>query len=272
MDAHVQVEVEEADGGIVGGNESIDMAGGREPLPQLDSIVDPLLVTDLTTVVWAPHGHDDAVDALRRLVEVFLIDSAQQLNVAQAIKRAVDVARDAYVVDLAWLRSTPWRERIAATFDPPQWRPDLYKIEELAISHHPESAIAGLLLVGWLSSRLGWKPSPLVARKNALEGTLHARRQDIHVRLEADNKQSVRGLVGIEIKTASGMTLSLDRGEGGLRARRSTRKGKSSQWVVVGASRGEAGILGEGIRQALLRDPTYLPALHAARCMLEPES
>ena len=26
---------------------------------------------------------------------------------------------------------------------------------------------------------------------------------------------------------------------------------------MLGASRGEAGILGEGIRQALLRDPTY---------------
>ena len=32
----------------------------------------------------------------------------------------------------------------------------------------------------------------------------------------------------------------------------------------LGASRGEAGILGEGIRQALLRDPTYTPALAAA--------
>jgi hypothetical protein len=38
--------------------------------------------------------------------------------------------------------------------------------------------------------------------------------------------------------------------------------------VVLGASRGEAGILGEGIRQALLRDPTYGPALRTARSML----
>jgi hypothetical protein len=33
---------------------------------------------------------------------------------------------------------------------------------------------------------------------------------------------------------------------------------------VLGASRGEGGILGEGIRQALLRDPSYAPALAAA--------
>ena len=37
---------------------------------------------------------------------------------------------------------------------------------------------------------------------------------------------------------------------------------------MLGASRGEAGILGEGIRQALLRDPTYAPALEVAQAML----
>ena len=40
------------------------------------------------------------------------------------------------------------------------------------------------------------------------------------------------------------------------------------EWTVMGASRGEAGILGEGIRQALLRDPTYRPALDAANAMV----
>ena len=37
---------------------------------------------------------------------------------------------------------------------------------------------------------------------------------------------------------------------------------------MLGASRGESGILGEGVRQALLRDPTYKPALSAARALL----
>jgi hypothetical protein len=37
---------------------------------------------------------------------------------------------------------------------------------------------------------------------------------------------------------------------------------------LPGASRGETGILGEGIRQSLLRDPTYEPALKAAEAML----
>jgi hypothetical protein len=76
------------------------------------------------------------------------------------------------------------------------------------------------------------------------------------------------GLAGITVETASGMTLSLDRGPGGLSAKRRMRDGRETEWTVMGASRGEAGILGEGIRQALLRDPTYRPSLGAAERMV----
>src|SRR4051812_24319619 len=95
MDAHVQVAVEEGEGGIVVGAETVEIDVGSKHLGVLDTIVDPLLVSDLTTLVWAPHGHDEAIDALRRLVQVVLIDSAQQLNAEDAIKRAADVASDA---------------------------------------------------------------------------------------------------------------------------------------------------------------------------------
>jgi hypothetical protein len=91
----------------------------------------------------------------------------------------------------------------------------------------------------------------------------------VDLRLEPDPTMSVPGLAGITVETASDMSISLDRGPGGLVARRRTRKGDESAWTVLGASRGEAGILGEGIRQALLRDPTYPPAVEAVRVMLQ---
>ena len=50
-----------------------------------------------------------------------------------------------------------------------------------------------------------------------------------------------------------------------VRSLRRARDGSEESWIVLGASRGESGILGEGVRQALLRDPTYLPALNCAR-------
>jgi hypothetical protein len=61
--------------------------------------------------------------------------------------------------------------------------------------------------------------------------------------------------------------LSLDRGRGGLTAHQQRSDGER-EWQILGASRGEGGILGEGVRQALLRDPTYGPALKAARGFL----
>ena len=80
---------------------------------------------------------------------------------------------------------------------------------------------------------------------------------------------SVPGLAGLTIETASGMSLSLDRGEGGLSARRRDRRGQRVRRGRSSAPRAaRPGILGEGIRQALLRDPTYRNALVAADAMV----
>src|SRR5215217_2004543 len=98
---------------------------GPHHVPALDTIVDPLVVSDLATLCWAPHGHGEAVDALLKLSQVVLLDSVNEPDPATAVRRARQLVKDAYVVDLAWLRSTPWRERITASFDPPQWRPEL---------------------------------------------------------------------------------------------------------------------------------------------------
>jgi glucose-6-phosphate dehydrogenase assembly protein OpcA len=268
MDAYVQVEAHAADGGIQVGTEHIEVAVGPDHVRALDAIVDPLLVPDLTTVVWAPHGHDAAVDALRRLVQVVLIDSAQELSVTKAIERAADIARDAYVVDLAWLRSTPWRERIAATFDPPAWRGSLREISAISVTAREDSIVAAVLLLGWLSCRLGWEASELMKQDERYLGSAHCKRQDVKIEIYCSADLDVPGLSGVQVETASGTRLALDRGRGGLQAKRVTHDGKESNWVVLGASRGEAGILGEGIRQALLRDPTYRPALQCALTFL----
>jgi glucose-6-phosphate dehydrogenase assembly protein OpcA len=248
--------------------ETVVVNVGPEHLAALDTIVDALVITDLATVVWSPHGHPEAVDALLGLAQIILLDSIDEADPAEALRRASELARRVYVVDLAWLRSTPWRERIAATFDPAPLRPDLRTISAVTIRHHPDSAVAALLLIGWLASRLGWAPSRLLPRDGGLAGTLHSRRQDIAIRLQP-TAQDVRGLVGLTLETASGRWLALDRGPGGLRARyRNTIKDVEREWTVLGASRGEAGILGEGIRQALLRDPTYEPALACASSLV----
>src|SRR3954471_22637863 len=255
-------------GEVAVGAERVELTIGEEHVKRLETIVDPLLVSDLMTIVWSPHGHEEAIDALIRLAGVVLIDTVAAADPAAAIDRAAWLTQRAYVVDLAWLRSLPWRERLASTFDPPQWRPELKEITAVTVRHHPESVVSATLFVCWLATRLGWKPAPMEREDGGVVARRRAPGRKVKLRVEPDETMPVPGLAGLALETSSGMKLSLFRGEGGLQATRKAPGGKEHSWTVLGASRGEAGILGEGIRQALLRDPTYGPALTAACEML----
>lgn len=242
--------------------ETVVLEMGPQHLNHLETIVDPLVITDVSTVVWSPHDHPAALNALLGIAQVVLIDSVDEPEPADAVKQIRGLMERSYVVDLAWLRTTPWRERIAATFDPVKLRPDLRLLSNIVVRHHPDSAIAGLLFVGWLASRLDWELSPLsIDSAGSRTGRAHTRRQDVAIRLQADRTMSVRGLAGVELESANGRWLRFDRGAGGLRARYRGPRQTDREWTIMGASRGESGILGEGIRQALLRDKTYRPAL-----------
>ena len=269
LSATVRIGTDDAptSGSITVGRERVELTVGDRHVAKLDTIVDPLLVSDLATMVWAPHGHPEAVDALRRLAQIVLIDSQDEPDVERALTRADDLSDDTYVVDLSWLRSTPWRERVAASFDSPLRRPELRAIAGVTVRHREDSLASGLLFCGWLSSRLGWDPGPLSQARGAWSGHAHTRRQDIKVKLEPVD-MNAPGLAGVTLDIASGASMSLDRAPGGLKAKRRERNGAEREWTVMGASRGEGGILGEGVRQALLRDPTYRPALKSAEAMV----
>ena len=260
-------DAEPAPGHIAVAHERVEVTVGPKHLRTLDRIVDPLLVPDLATMVWSPHGHQDAVDSLRRLAQIVLIDSLDEPDPADALSRAAELAAEAYLVDLAWLRSTPWRERVAAIFDPPSYRPALWSISGVTVRHREDSLASAALFCGWLSSRLGWKPGPLASARGGWTGHARARRQEVRVQLVPVN-MNPPGLDGVTIELASGASVSLDRAPGGLCSVRRGRDGSERSWTVLGASRGEAGILGEGVRQALLRDPTYRPALSCAQVMV----
>ena len=255
--------------------ETVIVSVGERHLPHLARIVDPLVVTDLTTVVWSPHGHHEAVDSLVRRVggsspvaQCVLLDSAGEPEAHAALDRICTLAENVEIVDLAWLRVTPWRERVAAHYDPPDRRPELHTLAKISVRHGPDSLLSGLLLVGWLCDRLGWHPEQLTRHGDLLRGRARGHRGEVELRLEPYGRMGVPGLAGVEIRSDLGAMLALERGTGGLTARRRERRGEEREWTVLGASRGEPGILGEGIRHALLPDATYAPALAAARRML----
>jgi len=270
LDARVMIAAESdpAPGEIALLRETVVVELGDCHMDNLLTIADPLVVTDLPTLLWSPHGHHEIVADLMPLAQAVLLDSVVEPDAREAVERAFELTGQAYVVDLAWLRSTPWRERVAAMFDPPAMRRELGRLSSVSVRHHAASTAAATLLVGWLGSRLKWQLGPLRGGPDERLATATSRGQEISVKLETDPELQVPGLAGLTVGTTDGLSLSLDRGPGGLRARLARNGGEPRQWTIPGASRGETGVLGEGIRQALLRDPTYVPALEAARAML----
>ncbi len=251
--------------------ETVIVRLGERHLDDLLTIADPLVVTDLPTLLWSPHGHPEAVDALISLAQATLLDSIEEPDQRAAIDRAYALSQELYVVDLAWLRSTPWRERVATVFDPPAMRRELGDLCTVKVRHHPASGVAALLLIGWLASRLGWSLAKSKLTPDGADGTQRASAVsssgEIQLKLSHAPEQQVPGLAGVELTSNSGLRVRLDREPGGLRARRRDPGGHERTWTLLGASRGEGGILGEGIRQALLRDPTYGSALEATKGM-----
>jgi glucose-6-phosphate dehydrogenase assembly protein OpcA len=244
--------------------ETVVLDVGERHLPHLESIVDPLVVSDVPTVVWSPSDRDAAVRALAALAEVVLLDSTEPDSPSAAIRRTRGWLEVARVVDLAWLRTAPWRERLAASFHPAGLRADLERIRAVTVRHHPCSAVTALLLVGWLAAQLEWRLHPLELTGSRRQGVAAARRREVRLALVPSAGQQVPGLAGLTFETATSRTLTLDRAPGGLLARQRVGTGETRSWTLLGASRGEAGILGEALRAALVPDGVYGRAVRAA--------
>jgi glucose-6-phosphate dehydrogenase assembly protein OpcA len=277
IDAFAVVSSHEPSAGGIGVlRERVELDIGVQHLRRISTIIDPIRVSEIPTVLWSPHSLDEAVETLLPMIDAILIDSDDPAHFdgpSAALRRAQELSDTVYVVDLAWLRTTPWRERLAAAFDDPSRRELLGSLTEVDIRHNAGSVVSALLLSGWLSSRLGWRPGRLElsgAGGAALRGVAETAGEAVR-RVEFGFEavgQPVPGIAGVTVHAGSpdgGFELSLDRAAGGLIARQSAGDGPSREWRVLGASRGEGGILGEGVRQALLRDFTYGPALAAAR-------
>ena len=141
------------------------------------SVVIPLLVPDLPVFLWwtgTPPSDARHLDDLVTLADRFIVDSADFARPDQTLPEIARLARHRVAItDLNWARLTHWRELIAQFFDVPAWRPFLDGITGIRAGFavdmdgrdiHPSQA---LLLLGWLSSRLGWRPVESLAPSEA---------------------------------------------------------------------------------------------------------
>jgi glucose-6-phosphate dehydrogenase assembly protein OpcA len=115
-----------------------------------DSVVAPLLASDVPVVTWwpdeapsSPRADSLGAVAQRRVTDAAASEAPKDMLLGLAMSyRPGDT-------DLSWTRSTPWRTLLAATLDQPY--PELLSGEVLAEPANPTAD----LIASWLSVRLG---------------------------------------------------------------------------------------------------------------------
>lgn len=125
----------------------------------LPSTAEAFYVPDLPVMVWwsaplkRPDFREFAARADRMVIDSMMsgLDELRTLAGYMTHSRKTRTA----VGDLNWARLTPYRQLFAQFFDSAEWREQLNKIESVSIEAR---ASAGLLMAGWLISRLHQPP------------------------------------------------------------------------------------------------------------------
>ncbi len=114
-----------------------------------------------TVLFWA--GRESVRDPnfipLNELADSLVLDSSRGSGDLSALRELIAFfaqSKRFKVQDLAYLRLRPWKEMIATFFDDPKFAGDLGGIEKVMIT--AGSPAEQYYLLGWLASRLGWKP------------------------------------------------------------------------------------------------------------------
>jgi glucose-6-phosphate dehydrogenase assembly protein OpcA len=176
------------------------------------SLLAPLLVSDLPTVLWLPEPRADVPDPrLLERAQRVLIDSGS--GQAGALVRLADLAAGIRVHDLAWGRLEYWRAAIAAAFEPAERRALVPQVIGVEIRHGEAGLQAALLLAGWIAARAGWQPGVLERRDGTVRSV--ATRGDggeVELKLaEVDCGEGCGGVDGVAFRARPG-EVALERG------------------------------------------------------------
>ena len=136
------------------------------------SLLAPLLLPDLPTVLWLPDPAAPVPDPLLlERAEQILVDSTGD---GVSLRSLVSLAGSARVHDLTWGRLEFWRAATAAAFEPPERRELLPRVTDLEVRYEGDGLTPALLLAGWIShasrlapreDRAGWRTCPRAHRE-----------------------------------------------------------------------------------------------------------
>jgi glucose-6-phosphate dehydrogenase assembly protein OpcA len=143
--------------------EQITIHAEGPPAEHLESLAGPLLISDLPVFLWYPgpfSPFSPEFAGTASLADRIIIDSAARGDWAclREIAGFLEDPEAPAIGDLQWVMLSPWRALVAELFHPPERAEELGKIRKVEVLHTPAGGCRALLFVGWLASKLGWKP------------------------------------------------------------------------------------------------------------------
>ena len=143
-------------------SEHVDIGVKRMSLDVLRSVVHALMVPNVQSVLLWAGAHtagDERFSALASIAHCIVLDSSRVDSTAAGLHeliRYVEAGGRQDVRDLAYMRLLPWQDMVAQFFDDADLLADLPSIHQVEVV--AGSGAEAYYLLGWLGSRLGWKP------------------------------------------------------------------------------------------------------------------
>jgi len=270
-------------------SEQISLRARGQAGQGLASVVLPLTVSELPIFLWWRAGNFSPppyFDEILRVTQHVIVDTARFSPGATHLQ---DLAAWLHkfsgriqLTDLNWSRITPWRQLIAQCFDSLDRRLYLDRLSEVRIEYEQESArlvtqrAQGLLLIGWLASRLGWEFVKSERREEAQPRTFYFQSAGGQVKVErnlkrVDNPCGVCFTIELRTEGATAARFSFTRGPDGKVVKTLAEVpgllpvGRSVRVEVLN----EAEILNEELKLGV-RDRLYEEALNVVARMIAP--
>ena len=143
--------------------EYITLKGTVSALERVVGMLPALLIGGLPKFLWwkaTPDANNALFKRLSAVCNSVVVDSSgftepdkDLLSVQELMESGIPVA------DLNWLRLAAWQELTAEAFDPPERRASIKEIDQVTIDHEKGSPAQALMFLGWLASRLQWRPT-----------------------------------------------------------------------------------------------------------------
>ena len=150
-------------GGPASGSDEVTLWASGKAAERVPSLVRSLLYSDAPTAMFwttalpstGPVVRELVHQADRLIVDTRKLDDEKKLGDLCALGQAEP---ELQLADLSWIGISPLRGMCAALFDPPRDPGVLLKLDRVRVVSNIQGTQArGLLALGWLMARLGWK-------------------------------------------------------------------------------------------------------------------